>query len=422
MGDPEELLMSQKNDIGKQGALFDLKVIDLGRYIAGPYCASLLAGLGAEVIKVERPGSGDGARMMGPFPNDEPDLEKSGLFHYLNLGKKSVTLNLKSEAGREAFKKIVAESDVLIENFEPRVMSSLGLDYEILKDINPSLIMTSITNFGQTGPYRDYRAYEITLSAIGGVQAEIGEPDREPLKLGGQQLQFQAGLTAAFATVSAVFGRDLGGSGQHIDLAIAEIAAILKGYPVTEFQFAGHNRLRNGMRPLNFNPKADSRQPGIYPIAILPCQDGYVCVDAEMEEQFRWLCIMIGQPELANDPRFRSSGQRSKHADELDSILVDYLKTKTQREVFEEGADFRVPIGILNDMEKLFYDPQHRARSFFIEVDHPRLGRLEYPGHPFIMSETPWQVSRAPLLGEHNREILIERFGYSEEQIARMNS
>ena len=414
--------MNQKNNLGKQGALFDLKVIDLGHYIAGPYCASLLAGMGAEVIKVERPGSGDGARMMGPFPNDEPDIEKSGLFHYLNLGKKSVTVNLKSAAGREAFKKMAAESDVLIENFEPRVMPSLGLDYETLKKINPSLVMTSITNFGQTGPYRDYRAYEITLSAIGGVQAEIGEPDREPLKLGGQQLQFQSGLTAALATVSAVCGRDMGGSGQHIDLAIAEIAAILKGHPITEFQFRGHKRIRNGMRPMNFYPKGDSRQPGIYPIAILPCRDGYVCIDPEMEDQFRLLGVMIGQPELADDPRFRNSEQRGRHADELDSILVEYLKTKTQKEVFEEGADLRVPIGILNDMEKLFYDPQHRDRRFFIEVDHLRLGRLEYPGHPFIMSETPWHVSGAPLLGEHNREILIERFGYSEEQTARMNS
>jgi len=196
--------MNGKNSLGQQGALFDLKVLDLGHYIAGPYCASLLAGLGAEVIKVERPSSGDGARRMGPFPNDTPDIEKSGLFHYLNMGKKSVTLNLKSDTGQEALKKMVAESDVLIENFRPRVMPSLGLGYETLKVINPSLIFTSITNFGQSGPYRDFRAYEITLSAISGVQSEIGEPDREPLKLGGQQLQFQAGLTAALLR-SALF-------------------------------------------------------------------------------------------------------------------------------------------------------------------------------------------------------------------------
>jgi crotonobetainyl-CoA:carnitine CoA-transferase CaiB-like acyl-CoA transferase len=412
--------MSENNKHGKQGALFDLRVIDLGHYIAGPYCASLLSGLGSEVIKVERPGSGDGSRMMGPFPNDEPDIEKSGLFHYLNLGKRSITLNLKSEAGREALGKLVAESDVLIENFEPRVMPSLGLEYEVLKEINPSLIMTSISNFGQTGQYRDYRGYEITLSALSGVQAEIGEPDREPLKLGGQQLQFQAGLTAAFATISAVCGRDLGGTGQHIDMAITEIAAILKGHPITDFQFSGYKRIRNGMRPMHFYPEGNPRHPSIYPIAMLPCQDGYVCVDPEMEEQFNLLCVMIGQPELADDPRFRNREQRGIHADELDAILIDYLGTRTQKEVFEEGADFRVPIGILNDTGKLFNDPQHRTREFFVEVDHSLLGKMEYPGHMFIMSKTPWQVSGAPLLGEHNKEILIGRMGYSGEQLAQI--
>ena len=301
--------MNQNSNSKKQGALFGLKVIDLGHYIAGPYCASLLSGMGAKVIKIERPGSGDGARMAGPFPDDEPDIEKSGLFHYLNLGKKSVTLNLKSEVGREALKIMVAESDVLIENFEPRVMPSLALDYEILKEINPDLVMTSISNFGQTGPYRDYRAYEITLNAIGGVQAEIGDPDREPLKLGGQQLQFQAGLTAAFATVSAVCGRDMGGIGQHVDMAISEIAAILKGHPITEFQFQGYHRTRNGMRPMDFN-KDNSRTPTLYPIAILSCRDGYVCIDPEMEEQFRMLCMMIGRPELAMTPQICSKKWR----------------------------------------------------------------------------------------------------------------
>ena len=407
--------MDDNNSPEKQGALYDLKVIDLGHFIAGPYCGSLLAGLGAEVIKVERPGSGDGLRKMGPFPDDAPDIEKGGLYHYLNLGKKSITLNLKSEAGKEALKKLVAESDVLLENYTPRVMPSLGLEYDVLKNINPSLVMTSISNFGQTGPYRDYRGYEITISALSGVQAEIGEPDREPLKLGGQQLQFQSGLTAAFATVSAVCGRDLGGSGQHIDMAIAEVAATMKGHPITEFQFSENKRTRNGMRPMNFYPGDNPRQPSIYPIAMLPCKDGYVCIDPEMEEQFRLLCVMMGRPELTDDPRFRNGKQRGLHADELDAILSDYLGTKTQKEVFREGTDFRVPIGILNDTEKLFKDPQHRAREFFVAVDHPRLGKLEYPGHPFIMSETPWQVHRAPLLGEHNREILIDRMGFSEE-------
>jgi crotonobetainyl-CoA:carnitine CoA-transferase CaiB-like acyl-CoA transferase len=413
--------MNEKNMEKNPGSLFDLRVIDLGHYIAGPYCASLLAGLGAEVIKVERPESGDGSRWMAPFQNDEPGIEKSGLFHYLNLGKKSITLNLKSNAGKEALQKLVAEADVLIENFEPRVMPSLGLGYETLKKINPSLIMTSISNFGQTGPYRDYKGYEITLSALSGVQAEIGEPDREPLKLGGQPLQFQAGLVAAFTTISAVCGRDIGGTGgQHIDVAITEVGAVLKGHPITNFQFSGYNRIRNGMRPMAETPTDDPRVPTVYPIAILPCKDGYVCVDTEMEEQFDLLCVMIDQPELADDPRFSHRTNRGVYADELDAILTVYLKTKTAEEIFNEAMDMRVPVGILNDAGRMFRDPQHRARGFFVEVEHPLLGIVEYPGHIFIMPETPWQINRAPLLGEHNREILIEQLGYSEAEYERM--
>jgi len=410
----------------KFGALSDLKVIDLGHYIAGPYCASLLAGLGAEVIKVERPGTGDGARRLGPFPGDAPNPEKSGLFSYLNLGKKGITLNLKSEAGKDAFRELVHRADVLVENFQPRVMQSLGLQYEALREINPSLVMTSISNFGQSGPYRNYRGYEITFNALGGIQSEIGEPDREPVKLGGQQMQFQAGLVAAAATMGAVCYRDATGTGQHIDLAIVEIAASIMGYAVTVYQFTGHHAVRNGTRPPNRGfhlvnmPPPNPRNPSVYPIVILPCKNGYVCIDVETPQQWLNLCDMMGRPELKEDPRF-SAAMRGVHADEVDAILMDYLKTKTQQELFEEATDWRVPSGIVNNMAQLFNDPQHRARGFFIPVEHPVLGKMDYPGHPFIMSETPWQQAFcAPLLGEHNREVLVEYLGYSEEELTTM--
>lgn len=410
----------------KFGALSDLKVIDLGHYIAGPYCASLLAGLGAEVIKVERPGTGDGARRSGPFPGDEPHLEKSGLFSYLNLGKKGITLNLRSEAGKDAFRKLVAKADVLIENFEPRVMPSLGLEYETLRDVKPSLVMTSISNFGQSGPYRDYKGYEITLNALGGIQSEIGDPDREPVKLGGQQMQFQAGLVAALATMGAVCYRDATGTGQHIDLAMVEIAASIMGYALTAYQLTGRHAVRNANRPPNRGfhpvnmPPPNPRHPTVYPLAILPCKDGDVVIDVETPLQWFNFCDMMSRPELKEDPRF-SAAMRGVHADELDAILTDYLKTKTQQECFEEATDWRVPCGIVKNMAQVFNDPQHRARGFFIPVEHPVLGKMDYPGHPFIMSETPWQqASCAPLLGEHNREILVEYLGYSEEELTTM--
>ena len=408
-------------------ALSDLKIIDVGHYIAGPYCASLFAGLGAEVIKVERPGIGDGSRQLGPFPSDSPHPEKSGLFSYLNLSKKGITLNLKSAWGKEAFLRLVHQSDVLIENYEPRVMPSLKLGYEELREVNPRLVMVSISNYGQTGPYRDYKGFEITMNALGGIQYEIGELDREPLKLGGEQMQFQAGLVGAFAAMSAIWYRNLTGWGQHIDLSIAEIAAIMKGAPSTYFQFSGVKRMRNGTRPMRDarpgEPVIKSRDPGnLYPIAILPCKDGYVCVDTEAEPQWHALCEMIGKPELKEDPRF-IRGRRGQHADEVDIVLSEWLKDKTQREVFEECTIWRVPLGIVNDMETLFNDPQHRERSFFTTIKHPALGSIEYPGPLFLMSETPWHYqSPAPLLGEHNREILVNRMGYSERDLHKKSS
>jgi crotonobetainyl-CoA:carnitine CoA-transferase CaiB-like acyl-CoA transferase len=405
-------------------ALSDLKVIDVGHYIAGPYCASLLAGLGAEVIKVERPGNGDAARQLGPFPGDTPHPEKSGLFSYLNLGKKGITLNLKSSMGREIFLKLIRVSDILIENYEPRVMPSLKLNYEELRKINPKLVMVSISNYGQTGPYRDYKGFEITINALGGIQYEIGDPDREPLKLGGEQMQFQAGLVGAFAAMSAIWYRNLTGLGQQIDLSIAEIAAIMKGAPSTYFQFNGMKRMRNGTRPMRDGrpgePFIKSRDPGsLYPIAILPCKDGYVCVDTEAEPQWQSFCEMIGKPELKEDARFRR-GHRGEYADEVDAIISEWLIDKTQREIFEECTAWRIPVGIVNNMETLFNDPQHRERGFFSAINHSELGSIEYPGHLFLMSETPWHYqSPAPLLSEHNREIIIQQLGYSEKELSR---
>lgn len=203
-------------------ALSDLRVLDLTWYIAGPYCTKLLADYGAQVIKVERPGRGDPARRMGPFPNDEPHPEKSGLFLYLNTNKKSVTINLKSTTGIELLRELVREADVLVENFAPRVMPSLGLSYHMLSNINPALVMVSISNFGQIGPYRDYRASELILYGIGGAMNATGTLDGGPLKLGGNVVQYQAGVVAAVATMGAVLASRFRGVGQHVDISIIE--------------------------------------------------------------------------------------------------------------------------------------------------------------------------------------------------------
>ena len=194
-------------------SLSDVKVLDLTWYIAGPYCTKLLADYGADVIKVERPGSGDPARSLGPFLGDDPHPEKSGLFLHLNTNKRSITLNLKSEMGKKIFKELVKEADILLESFSPRVMPSLGLSYEELEKINPRLVMTSISNFGQTGPYRDFRLSELVLSAMGTAMYIQGVPEREPVKIGGTVIQFQVGNIAAVATIFALYGSEVRGIG-----------------------------------------------------------------------------------------------------------------------------------------------------------------------------------------------------------------
>jgi len=203
-------------------ALSDVKVLDLTWHISGPYCTKLFADYGADVIKVERPGEGDPARGTGPFFQDDPHPEKSGLFLHLNTNKKSITLNLKSETGKRILKELVKDVDILVESFSPRVMPSLGLDYEVLEKVNPNLVMTSISNFGQTGPYQDFKMSELILSGMGGDMYSCGLPDREPVKMGANIVQYQVGTMAATATVFAFYAARYQGVGQHVDVSMME--------------------------------------------------------------------------------------------------------------------------------------------------------------------------------------------------------
>src|SRR5919204_5999688 len=206
-------------------ALADVRVLDLTHHIAGPYCTKLLADFGADVIKIERPDGGTPARRYGPFPQDEPHPEKSALFLHLNTNKRGITLNLKSTAGRDLFKALVREVDILVENFSPRVMPSLGLAYETVEQLNPGLVMTSISNFGQTGPYRDYKAQDLVIYAMGGPMQQTGVPEREPLKMAGNLMQYQGGAIAATATMVGLYAAQLQGIGEHVDVGLFETHA-----------------------------------------------------------------------------------------------------------------------------------------------------------------------------------------------------
>jgi len=392
----------------EEQALSGLKVLDLTHFIAGPYCTKLMADIGAEIIKVERPGQGDGARALGPFSKDEPHPEKSGLFFYLNTNKKSITLNLKTETGVGLLKELAKDANVIVENFEPRVMPSLGLSYEELKGVNPRLVMASISNFGQTGPYRDYKATNLTIMALGGTMAITGDEHR-PLKPGGSQAEYMAGLMGFSATMIALLWQEETGLGQHVDLSIMEcIAGNMEG-ATTEYPYLGVIR-RRMMQRFTYG----------HPVGLYPCKDGYVIVIPGLGGM-ESLAMLLGDPGLMEHELFQDARLRQQRAQEFDELfLLPYLKEHTKKEIFEQAQELRMPFGYAQTIDELLDDVQLQAREFFVKEEHPLMGDVTYPGPLFRMGETSWKAGRPPLLGEHNEEIYCQRLGYTKEDLVKL--
>lgn len=381
--------------------LSGISVVDLTHYVSGPFCTKLLAGMGAEVIKIENPTGGDPARRMTPFPGDIPDSEKSGTFLYLNTGKKSITLNLKTATGVKILRDLVKEADVLVENFKPRVMPSLGLSYGTLEHMNPKLVMTSISNFGQTGPYRDYRAEEMVIFALGGMMYLIGDPEREPLRWGFAAAQYMGGLAAYTGTLAALHYAEKTGIGQQVDIALMECIAASHFQATEQYAYTGVVPKRNRA------------------MLVFPCKDGVVQL-ALQPHHWPKLTQLVGMPELLEDPRFSNTEARVGHAEELETILLPWMMEHTMVEIYHTGQAIGLPVGYSATSSDLFSTPQYRVRGFFVDIEHPRAGRLTYPGTPLRMGELPWQHERAPLLGEHNEEIYCGRLGYSREELVRL--
>ena len=392
-----------------QQALNGVKVLDLTHYIAGPYCTKLLADYGADVMKLERPGSGDGARRLGPFPKDEPDPEKSALFLHLNTNKRGFTLNLKSPEGAEIFKKLVQQVDVVVESFEPRVMPSLGLSYDVLSALNPSLVMVSVSDFGQTGPYRDYHGSEIVDYAIGGAYITAGMADRNPIKLGGSAVQYLAGVHAAGAASVAITAQTFSGFGDHVDISIMQTQA---GSPDRRvimnigYQYTG---------AVNERGTWSSSPP------VRPCIDGYINIAIGLGWWDR-IAEMLGRPDLKDDPRFTDFVEASKeeNAAEMEAIFMEWLLPQTMREAWAEAQSYRVLSGPIYTIGDAFNDDNVRERGFWESIHHPDAGALEYTGLPFSTFEAPrTKRSPAPRLGQHTGEILAT-VGYEEKDLARL--
>jgi crotonobetainyl-CoA:carnitine CoA-transferase CaiB-like acyl-CoA transferase len=397
------------------GPLGDLKVVEIGGLVSAPYCAKLLADLGADVVKVEPPGIGDAARCRGPFPGDRPHPERSGLFLYLNTNKRGITLDLSMATGREILLKLLAWADVLVENLGPRRMAELGLVAECLSEVNPRLVVTAISPFGQTGLRRDERASDLVSFHAGGYASILSGPVDDPnavapLKAAEQQADVVAAINAAFATLAGVFARERSGLGQRVDVSEQEAMLHFVFGEVARYSFEGRTPSRRA---------ADN--PATGGVAVLPTNDGYVAISPREEHLWaRWVEVM-GNPPWARDDRFRDRAARSHNWSALEPLLAEWTRRHSKDEVFRAAQAARVPAFPIRTLEDAFASPQLAARGFFRDVAHPVAGTFRYPTAPYRFSRVGWHLRRpAPLLGEHNDEIVGSLLGYSAADRVRL--
>jgi len=389
-------------------AFAGLRILDLTQGIAGPSCTKWFADFGAEVIKIEPPAAGDAARSAGPYPGDLPNAEASGLFLYLNSRKKSVTINIRSEAGRGIVRRLAGEADILFEDFGPGELSAWGLDYEALRGVNQALIYVSVTNFGQTGPYRDDPATDLTLAAASGTMNVRALAGRQPIRMGGSQSYYIAGRVGFISVMGALLSRDVTGEGQAVDVSMLEAAASNDMAAPTSFAYQGLIR----------QPRRGPATRGRGGMGRYPCKDGWVDVMPGVGG-LRKLAVMLGEPALAAHPWFEDHQLRNEHAAEFDEQFMDpWFKERTRAEVVAAAQAVGMPFSYTLGVDELFDDPQFEARNAFATVEHPVAGRQRLPAAPAALSATPWQAGPAPLLGEHNEEILCGRLSYTRNELS----
>jgi crotonobetainyl-CoA:carnitine CoA-transferase CaiB-like acyl-CoA transferase len=382
--------------------LSGVRILDLSQMLAGPYGSMLMADLGAEVIKVERPEGGDRTRAIGPYYADG----KSAYFVSINRSKKSVALDLKEEADRRVFHELVKKSDVVFDNFRPGVLEKLGCDYETLRSINPGIISCSITAYGSTGPDKDRPAFDLCLQAYGGAMSITGEPGRPPVRLGLPMGDLAGGMMAAFAIASALYRREKTGEGCRIDLSLLDCLVSLLTY-VAQFYFA------SGEVP---GPIGSGHQ-SVVPYQAFRTKDGYVVVSVFTEKFWRKFCRVLGMEDLADDPRFSTNDRRSENRGELVPALEKEFLTKDAEEWLELLTAEGVPCAPVNTVDAVMEDPQVLARGMLVEVADPRLGPLQMLGNPVKVDGVEDAFSPAPRLGEHTREVLSELLGLSDDML-----
>jgi crotonobetainyl-CoA:carnitine CoA-transferase CaiB-like acyl-CoA transferase len=397
------------------GPLHGLRVFDLTRILAGPTCTQLLGDLGAEVIKIERPGQGDDTRKWGPpFVTDEAGRETTESAYYLacNRNKRSLTLDIAKPGGQALARRLIARCDILVENFKAGGLAKFGLAYADLKDACPELIYCSITGFGQTGPYAPRAGYDYLAQGMGGIMSLTGEPEGAPIKVGVGIADIMCGMYASSAILAALHHRDHGGRGQYIDLSLLDTQ-------VAWLTYEGLNYLTSGQAP----KRVGNEHPNIVPYKVLPCSDGHVILAAGNDVQFKRFCDFAGAPELAADPRFTSNAQRVRNREALYAILPELTLRKTQEEWVEGLSALGVPSGPVNTLDRVFADPQVLHREMKISMPYPGAagGAVDLIGNPVKYSETQVDYRHAPpRLGEHTEEVLQELLDLDSAEIARL--
>lgn len=383
------------------GMLSGVTILELGQVIAGNFGGVILADLGAEVIKIEPP-RGDTARNNKIAPLGD----ESAIHLFMNRGKKSVVLDLKSEEGRNILLDLVEQADVVIDNFRPGVMARLGIDHDALKQRNPDIITVSITGFGETGPLRDKAAFDLVVQAYSGHMDITGEANGPPARMGAPMADISGGIYACIAILAALVGRELHGNGQHADVAMLDSLIHLLSYDALDHLTTGNQVSRQG-----------SAHAHMVPWQAFEAKDGFVVVAARDEKFWRNLCDAIGQPDLKNDPRTIDNATRVANRNEVVPILEKVFRTKTKSEWASILDEYDIPSAPVNDFSDVFSDEHVRSRGMVQTYDHPTEGSISYSPSPMKLSDWSFPNEPAPMLGQHTRQVLAERLGYDSEQL-----
>jgi crotonobetainyl-CoA:carnitine CoA-transferase CaiB-like acyl-CoA transferase len=397
------------------GALAGITVIDLTRVLAGPYCTQLLGDLGADVIKIERPGTGDDTRKFAPpFVADDQGNETSESAYYMsaNRNKRSIAVDITTEAGRDIVKRLALDADVLVENFKTGNLAKYGLGYDDLKDANPKLVYCSITGFGQTGPYANRPGYDFLIQGMSGFMSITGEADREPQKAGVPIADIMAGMFAAVAINGALRYAAATGKGQYIDVGMLDTS-------VAWLVNQGMNYLHSGRAE-----RLGNAHPNIVPYQVFQTADGHIVLAIGNDSQFRTFCEFAGAPELAADPRFATNDARVKNRAEAVAKVQEIIEKHPSQYWLEEFEKLKIGCGPINTLDQVFADPHVVARNMTVDLPHPLLpGGAKLIASPLRLSETPVEYRHhPPLLGEHTDEVLAEKLGLDTAAVAELRA